>query len=75
MEDFIRELVADLQIEDVKELTKLMTVISNEKLRAEKDSKTKKKPTTLKKVNLKADNTDIDYTNYGDMLDDFDDFM
>lgn len=71
--DLVRDLALDLQVEDIRELSKTLTVIANEKLRTEKDTKTKKKSLTSKKLNLKA-GSGVDYTDYDD-VEEFDDFM
>jgi len=75
LEGLIRELAFDLQVEQIKELSKVLSVVTNEKLRADKEAKTKKKSSTAsKRINLKPVN-DLDYTDYQDMAEDFEDFM
>jgi hypothetical protein len=68
--DLVRDLASDLRVEDIKELSKTLTVIANEKLRTEKDTKAKKKSLTSKRPNLKAD-SGVEYQDYDLDADDF----
>jgi hypothetical protein len=60
-------------VETIKELSKVLNVVMNDKLRAEKEAKAKKKISASKRVNLKH-TSNLDYTDYGDIIEDFDDF-
>jgi translation initiation factor 3 subunit J len=70
----MRHAVSSLKAADAKEVASSMTVIANEKLKAEKDATAGKKKTGAKKKQLLVDKPDDDNFAPGtyDEVDDFD---
>ncbi|KAJ2402096.1 Translation initiation factor 3 subunit J component [Coemansia sp. RSA 2559] len=74
LEKFIRELALPLKDVEVRKFTSTLTALVNEKQRAERDTKSKKK-SGKKATVLAAPKNQMDMTDYSKDFDDFDDFM
>lgn len=77
--DFIRDLVLPLKDVEIRKINSVLTTLANEKLKASKD-KTKKKGTSVQSakkpaVQVVGKGAEIDITDYGNVEDEFDDFM
>nr|KAJ3403927.1 Eukaryotic translation initiation factor 3 subunit J [Polyrhizophydium stewartii] len=74
VESLVRELALPLSVDDTRKVTTSLNAMINEKQKALKDNKGKKKGAA--KQSLKTEPSDSrDTTNYDDYNDDFDDFM
>ncbi|KAJ1772138.1 Translation initiation factor 3 subunit J component [Coemansia sp. RSA 1813] len=74
LEKFIRELALPLKDVDVRKFASTLTALANEKQRAARDNKTKKK-SGKKATVVSAPKNQMDMTDYSKGFDDFDDFM
>ncbi|KAJ2556238.1 Translation initiation factor 3 subunit J component [Coemansia sp. RSA 1933] len=74
LEKFIRELALPLKDVDVRKFASTLTSLANEKQRAGRDTKTKKK-SGKKAAVVAAPKNQVDMTDYSNGYDDFDDFM
>jgi len=71
LKSFLRRATQNLKVEDLKDLSAAMTVLANEKLKAEKPKKKKAGGATKKNLNVKADELEGDFRGE----DDYSDFM
>lgn len=74
VEGLIRDLIVPLQLDDVRKISSTVTAMVNEKQKAQKDTG-KKKKSAKASIKTVSRGGGVDTTDYGDVYDEFADFI